>query len=428
MLTRVFLIYLAVILLSSLLSWLFFRYATGKKRLPRWMIGVQAFFALELAALCWIALLDDFSLTNQGLRMMVLTFITYFNGILLSFFPLGFPAAYFKKHEKPFASNFSYGLATLMLVLTATYFEVGLLVGYKAFELNDYTYSDERVPPGFDGYRIALVSDMHLGTLHGDTVTVERMVTAINMAEADLIAFVGDAVNHQSCEFSEFVGKMSRLRAKDGVVSVLGNHDYGGYLPYPDSASQRADLERLVREEQRAGWRVLRNENLVIRRGSDSLVVVGSENYGKPPHPAEGRLDVALSSVKPDAFCLLLTHDPYHWDHGVVGKTNIPLTLSGHTHGLQLDLWRGALANLVLKRGAGAFTEGRQTLYVTTGIGTSLIPMRTGVAPEVVVVTLRNPSAAKAKGREEAPRKPAKKFVPMDDRTRVVLETLTDHN
>ncbi|MBP3228510.1 MAG: metallophosphoesterase [Bacteroidaceae bacterium] len=278
------------------------------------------------------------------------------------------------------------GAATVFFTLV-----YGITTGSERFVRKEYLVADERIPAAFDGYRIAVVSDLHVGTHTADTAAVGRMVDFVNATRADLVCFVGDAVNFSDRELDEFMPQLSRLCAPDGVVSVMGNHDYLLYYAWPDSACQAAHIARLQQAEHTLGWQLLLNKHTVVRRGADSLVIAGVENDSKRADlPRLADLSRALQGVNGTPYTVLLTHDPTHWRRGVVGQMDIPLTFSGHTHGMQFSLFGWSPAALVYDEWGGRYTAGRQTLIVTTGLGSSLVPFRLGAWPEVAVCTLRH--------------------------------------
>jgi len=123
------------------------------------------------------------------------------------------------------------------------------------------------------------------------------------------------------------------------------------------------------------------------------IELVGIQNWGLPPFPQYGDLDKALSKTNPSTFKILMSHDPTHWDEQVLQKTNIDLTLSGHTHGAQFGIeipgWRWSPVSIRYKRWGGMYKEGSQYLNVNTGIGFIGYPGRVGMPPEITVIELK---------------------------------------
>lgn len=265
----------------------------------------------------------------------------------------------------------------------------GVTGGYRHVVVKNFTYEDARVPRAFNGYRIVQLSDLHVGTLYGHPEVVWRIVDSVNAQHPDLIVFTGDLVNYHSEEVFEFEKILGRLKAKDGVVSVMGNHDYAQYYRWQSPLDSLADIRRLQNRQRAMGWKLLLNDNHVIHRDADSIAIIGVENDGLPPFPALADLPRAQRNLSDSCFKILLSHDPTHWHRSVVPQTSIPLTLSGHTHGMQFKVGSFSPASWFYKEWGGAYTDGRgHTLFVSLGTGEVLIPFRLGAWPEINVIQL----------------------------------------
>lgn len=252
----------------------------------------------------------------------------------------------------------------------------------------------EQIPEAFDGYRIAQFSDFHAETLYNDTAFVRSLTTCILREQPDLIAFTGDLVNRRSREIEPYMPVLSQLHAHDGIVSVLGNHDYAEYVKWDTPDGKYRDVERLKQYQKEMGWHLLNNESMIIRRGQDSIAVIGVENWGEPPFPQYGDLDAAYPDAKDDVFKILLSHNPKHWDAEIVPHSNIGLTLAGHTHAMQLKLrigkWQVSPSQIYYPRWSGLYRQEEQWLYVNEGIGCVFLPMRFMARPEITIIELRH--------------------------------------
>lgn len=265
----------------------------------------------------------------------------------------------------------------------------GYFIGRHCYVVHQQTFYFPDLPKSFDGYRIVQFSDMHIGTLRdGNESDARVIVDLINAQGCDAIMFTGDLVNHQSAELDGFHRDLARLRAKDGVYAVMGNHDYSMYIKYPEEKDREADVRELQRRMRSYGWTLLLNEHHVIRRGADSLVVAGVENDGNPPFPAFGDLRKTMKGLQRDCFTVLLSHDPTYWQRGVLPLTNIQLTLSGHTHAGQFNVFGWSPVASVYKEWSGAYTRGNRVLNVSDGVGAVMFPFRFGAWPEINVITL----------------------------------------
>ncbi len=262
--------------------------------------------------------------------------------------------------------------------------------GRWQYEVTEWTFADKSLPASFDGYRVVHISDLHLEGFADNPSYLDTLVIRVNELQPDIIFFTGDLVSYNSAGLLPFVRTLRCLKAKDGVVSILGNHDYAIYDKSLDSLQReedRAELVRLQRQELR--WRLLLNENFILRHGSDSVAVIGCENQacGFRRKVTRGDLAKALRGTQ-HMYQILLTHDPSHWDAEVKGKTNIRLTLSGHTHAMQCKVFDWTPGRIFFHRSDGAYKDGFQQLYVNIGLG-QLIPFRIGAKPEITLITFK---------------------------------------
>lgn len=274
----------------------------------------------------------------------------------------------------------------LVLVLAELYILFhGTMVGTDRLNVRQVTIEFDDLPKAFDGYRIAQFTDGHLGSMKDELML--RAVTAIDDMRPDLIVFTGDIQNMGPDELPRFAQTLKRLKAKDGVMSVLGNHDYSRYVNVSPEEALRN--ERMTRDfETSVGWQLLLNDNRIVRRGSDSIVIAGGENDGRPPFPAKADLKKAMRGIHAKSFVVMLQHDPSAWRRHILPQTNAQLTLSGHTHGGQISLFGLRPTELVGKEDDGLYVEGKRKLFVSTGLG-GFIPFRFYMNPEVVEITLK---------------------------------------
>lgn len=274
----------------------------------------------------------------------------------------------------------------LVLVLAELYILFhGTMVGTDRLNVRQVTIEFDDLPKAFDGYRIAQFTDVHLGSMKDELML--RAVTAIDDMRPDLIVFTGDIQNMGPDELPRFAQTLKRLKAKDGVMSVLGNHDYSRYVNLPPDEALRN--ERMTCDfETSVGWQLLLNDNRIVRRGSDSIVIAGGENDGRPPFPAKADLKKAMRGIHAKSFVVMLQHDPSAWRRHILPLTNAQLTLSGHTHGGQISLFGLRPTKLVGKEDDGLYVEGKRKLFVSTGLG-GFVPFRFYMNPEVVEITLK---------------------------------------
>lgn len=264
----------------------------------------------------------------------------------------------------------------------------GSVWGITRFEVKTAEYHSPLLPEGFDGYRIVQISDLHLGSWQENPAPIQRLVDLVNRQQADLIVFTGDLVNQQSHEVDGFQPILSQLHAKDGVYSILGNHDYGDYYRWENEQAREDNLAYLINQQKAMGWRMLNNAHDIIRHQGDSIALIGVENDGEPPFSQHADLPRAMQGTE-GMFQILLSHNPTHWRREVLPQTHIPLMLAGHTHAMQAIVFGRSLAPLRYPEWRGMYNEGPRALYVNIGIGYVGLPFRLGAWPEITVLTLR---------------------------------------
>lgn len=288
------------------------------------------------------------------------------------------------KWDIPF---FSY-LGTGIGLVCAVGLLYGAFVGKSRFDVREVTFRSTDLPDAFDGYKIVQLSDIHIGSWAGNDAQLQKAVGLVNAQQPDLIAFTGDLVNHRAIELTGFEKTLSRLKAKDGVYSVLGNHDYGPYHIWKNPREKEENLRDLERRETELGWKLLNNEHAYLRRENDSILLIGVENQGAPPFDGRGDLKKAMKGADA-SFKILLSHNPTHWRTEVIPQSDIDLTLSGHTHAMQLAFGHHSPSSLMYKEWSGMYREGKQHLYVNVGLGFVGMPFRLGAWPEITVITLK---------------------------------------
>jgi predicted MPP superfamily phosphohydrolase len=282
------------------------------------------------------------------------------------------------------------GLAVAVIPFLS--FVHGITIGKYKYKIKRVKLIFPDLPEAFNGYKILQFSDMHAGSFDS-LERVKKGIEKMQAEEADLILFTGDMVNNMADEVKPFVSMMSDLKAKDGKYSILGNHDYGDYIAWANKEAKIENLYRLINYQHEAGFHLLMNENITLKRGNESIRLAGVENWGKPPFPQHGDLKKALSGIKPEEFTVLMSHDPSHWDLEVLKtEKKIHLTLSGHTHGMQMGIDIPGLKWSPVKykypRWSGLYEELGRNLYVNNGFGFLGFPGRVGIYPEITVLEL----------------------------------------
>ena len=279
------------------------------------------------------------------------------------------------------------GLAAVPLIWFVLLY--GAFIGFEKMEVNRYDYISTELPKSFDGYRIVQFSDAHVGTYSGSMQhLLKQAVDSINALKPDLIVFTGDLQNVHPSELYKQMDILSGLKAKDGVYAVLGNHDYAEYVDC-STAQKVANCRETISLEKQMGWTVLLNEHRIINRGNSHIVLAGMENDGDGKHfPQKGDIRKTLAGTAKEDFIVMLEHDPSSWRRKILPESCSQLTLSGHTHGGQFMIGDWSPLALAGKEWNGWYKEGRQSLFVSKGLG-GLIPFRFGATGEIVLISLK---------------------------------------
>ncbi len=341
-----------------------------------------------LAALVWILLSSRDALAIQkyiGVFTISYMAIVLPKAIFMACSLLDFPLKYLLKWQvHPFSwIGVIAGIALVIIVL------YGAFWGRKQFDVKQVTFTSPNLPAAFDGYRIAQISDIHTGSWNGDREALQKAVDLINAQQTDLIVFTGDIVNTKASELEPFEDILARLKAPDGVFSILGNHDYGPYYAWPTTEDRDRNIQDIQDKQNAMGWQLLNNSHVMLKHGTDSIALIGVENNGEPPFSQYSDLPKAMKGTEQSAFKLLLSHNPTHWRREVL-DTDIDLILAGHTHAMQFALGRLSPSRFMYPEWSGLYMEGKQGLYVNVGLGyIGLIPIRFGAWPEITVITLK---------------------------------------
>lgn len=295
----------------------------------------------------------------------------------------GFPA------RSMWVSELVLGIATVLF----GFILFGITRGRHFYRLRRETLWFPDLPETFDGFTITQITDVHSGSFT-NAAGVQKGLDLVNDQRSDIILFTGDLVNNRASEMEQWIPAFSELKAPLGKFSILGNHDYGDYIQWEHAAAKQANLERLKQIHAETGFRLLLNESLLLKKGDDSIALIGVENWGKGGFHKYGDLKKATAGIPEGTFRVLMSHDPSHWE-GVTLQHDqrIHLTLSGHTHGMQFGIeflgFRWSPIKYVYKQWAGLYHDEGRFLYVNRGFGFLGLKGRIGMWPEVAVITLR---------------------------------------
>lgn len=292
--------------------------------------------------------------------------------------------------RRKFISQIALGLAAIPFSALL----YGMFKGKYNYKVLKYELTFDDLPEAFDGFTLAQISDIHSGSFD-DPQKVAYGVDLVNQQKADVILFTGDIVNNTTQELYPYQSIFSKLSAPYGVYSVLGNHDYGDYAYWETAAAKTKNLDDLKQLQKDMGFRLLLNESCFLEKDNQKIVLVGVENWGKGRFKKAGDLAKAVADVPSEAFKILMSHDPSHWDAQVLPHPfPFHLTLSGHTHGMQFGIdipgvIKWSPAKWRYKQWAGIYQKGQQYLNVNRGFGYLAYPGRVGMWPEISLITLK---------------------------------------
>lgn len=288
-----------------------------------------------------------------------------------------------------FVAKIALGLAAIPFAA----FIYGIFQGRYNYKVLKYQLTFDDLPDAFDGFKITQISDIHSGSFTNKE-KIQYGVDLINQQKSDLMIFTGDLVNNMATEMDDWIDVFKTLDAPFGKFSVLGNHDYGDYVSWDSPEEKVRNFQAVKDLHPKIGFDLLLDEHRYIEKDGQKLALIGVENWGKGFNQA-GNLDKASSLVGKDEFKILMTHDPSHWEYKVKANDfNYHLTLSGHTHGLQMGIeipgwFKWSPSQYIYKQWAGLYQEFGRYINVNRGFGYHAFPGRVGIWPEVTVIELK---------------------------------------
>lgn len=292
--------------------------------------------------------------------------------------------------RRKFISQIALGIAAIPFASLL----YGMYQGRYNYKVLKYVLYFDDLPDAFDKYRITQISDIHSGSFDNPE-KIKYGVDLINEQGSDLITFTGDLVNNKADEMDTWKQLFGSISARDGVYSILGNHDYGDYVEWDSAEAKEANLETLKKVHSEMGWKLLLNEHKFLEKDGQRIALVGVENWGAGGFKKKGDLDKAAAGVQDEDFKVLLSHDPSYWQEKIKNDTkHYHLTLSGHTHGMQFGIeipgwFKWSPVQYRYENWAGIYEEFGRYINVNRGFGFLAYPGRVGIWPEISVIELR---------------------------------------
>ena len=365
-------------------------------------IVVYFFLAWTFFIHKWNRNVDDFIHIYYFSGCLVIIYISKFifllsnyAGLLLKFIGIKLLNKFSHgKNDYNFINTKNISLIGLFVaILTCLTLIYGVFFGRFQYQIKYCNLEFENLPVSFDKLKIVQISDLHISTYHSHEKQFERIIELVNSQNPDIIFFTGDLINNFAEEVIPYVPKLRNLKAKYGKYAILGNHDYGDYYIWHNEKEKQENHQLLIAYIKSADFKLLINENIALVKYKDTIIIAGTENYGPKPYRQAGDLEKTLKGTTRNNFIMLLSHDPFIWDHFVRSHPNIKVTFSGHTHGMQIGINCGTFNwtpfHYGYKRWNGLYKENNQFLYVNKGLGAGLYTGRIGMWPEITVFELR---------------------------------------
>lgn len=360
--------------------------------------GYWIFVLLEIVFLIWVRSWDNYP-RNIAVNILMIIFImklfasfTILGSDIIRFIRFLFlPKVKVSEEKASSRREFLGKLALGMAGIPFLSMNYGIFKTAFSFKIHREYLKFKNFPAAFNGLKIVQISDIHTGSLVNNH-QLNKAIDLILEEKPDLILFTGDLVNNRSDEAFPFLEDFKRLKAKMGVYSVLGNHDYGDYETWNSEEEKKQNFQEMLNIHKNIGWRLLMNESLKFEKDGQEIALMGVENWGSNLHfPKYGILSKALEEAGDSPFKILLSHDPSHWDAEINnGKTDIDLMLAGHTHGFQFGVeipgFKWSPSQYAYKQWSGLYKNKNQLLYVNRGLGCIGYMGRIGIRPEITVL------------------------------------------
>jgi uncharacterized protein len=282
-----------------------------------------------------------------------------------------------------------------MIIMLGIVLVIGLSTFYERFNFTteEITIKIKGLNNDLDNLRIVQLSDMHLSSFYHHKKELQNVMQKVNLLKPDILINTGDFVTFGWREFERYDTILSKASGRYGNFAILGNHDVGTYDPYFTEADRDNNILIMNNLIKASGYQVLNDEFRKVKIGNSKIGMIGVVTGGRHPHMTHGNLDKAISGLDSVDLKILLTHDPNHWEEAVKGKTDIQISFSGHTHGMQMGIitkkFRWSPAKYFYPHWNGLYKEGNQYQYVNRGLGCLAIPFRIWMPPEITVITLK---------------------------------------
>lgn len=368
---------LATVFVLGFMAYNFFFFDRNIGQTPRFMWSVGLFMLISFPKVIML-----FFFISEDLFRLLAAFANrmFYQNEEGSFLP----------ERRKFVFQVAFGVAAIPFVALLH----GMTIGKYNFKLLKEKLVFKTLPTSFEGFKILHITDIHSGSLDNRR-KIEEAVELINQQDFDILLFTGDIVNNFHWEMDKWIDVFAKIKkAPYGNFAVLGNHDYGEYSDWKTEELKQENFQAIKDIFPKIGFELLLNENRTITKNGEEISLIGIENWGARFKKA-GDLKKASIGVDPKQFKILMSHDPSHWDVEVKDHSErYDLTLSGHTHGMQLGIEVPLLgikwspAQYVYPQWAGLYEHNDRKVYVNRGFGYHFYPGRVGIWPEITLIEL----------------------------------------
>ena len=310
--------------------------------------------------------------------------------IILTLFHFTGRAINFKK------GGYIKGLTNTGLTISTVFFLIiafGTFYGRFNFKTENVTIKIRGLKKDLDGLKIVQLSDLHLAGFYHHKKLLQEVIARVNSYHPDLVLNTGDFVSVGWREFDNSDTILSKTISRYGNYAVMGNHDFGTYHPFFTAADREDNVLIMNHLIKSSGYILLNDESRTVKIGNAKIGLIGVITLGRHPDIIHGDLDKAMAGLDSVDLKILLSHDPNHWALKVAGKTDINITLSGHTHGMQMGIYtkrfKWSPARYFYPHWSGLYSRGDQFQYVNRGLGVLAVPFRLWMPPEITVITLK---------------------------------------
>ena len=360
------------------------------KRSAKWYLGLMWATDLIPLLMALIGLLIKDNLTPWVMTSMWVNFAYMVTAIARQ--PFNIAVILSKKGWIRFAG-------AMASMLAAGIFFYGMAITRTDYTIEQIELTSERLPKEFDGYKVTHITDLHIGSMVNPQKELALIAELCNNLQSDAVMFTGDLINIRQEEITPDLEDILRsFKARDGVFSVMGNHDIGICIKDSITHIPEVNAQQLIDKERRCGWQVLNDKTAYIRRGVDSIAVTGI-SFKKELHEERHSAKIpdtdimkAYKNVPTELFNITLAHIPQHWNE-ILNTKKADLTLSGHVHAMQMKFPLGkrgvSPSRILYKRWSGLYKEQGRWLNINDGVGYIMYPMRIGTPPEITQITLR---------------------------------------